>query len=160
MLFQHIRRQHMSNFDSMGKKELRAACKDARVKNYGKLTVAAMRAALTALQPTAPMEVAFKVPEKTQAEPELKPVKRSKPKDAAPVVKREVRNGVKRPLDPDSKCGQVWAALDELVAKGEKDLTTAIHAIGDKKGWNKNNTSLELSAYRRFHGLSKDAKAA
>lgn len=143
--------------DGMNKQRLREACKAAEIKNYSKMTVEKMREALRhhigrALVAVAPpvMETAFK------------PVKRSKPKDAAPAPKpeRETRNGVKRPLDPNSKCGAVWAALDELVAKGETDLTTAIHAIGEKRGWNKSNTSIELSAYRRFHGISKEAKAA
>lgn len=127
-----------SKVDTMGKVELRAACRDAKVKGYSKMSVATMRTALTALAPIAVMETVFK------------------------EVKREERNGVKRPLNPESKCGQVWAALDEIVAKGETDLTTAIHAIGEKRGWNRSNTSQELSAYRKHMGLSanKNVQAA
>jgi hypothetical protein len=68
---------------------------------------------------------------------------------------REERNKVKRPMR--GVCADVWHELDQLCAKGEQDLTTAIHAIGEKRGWNKSNTSCELSAYRRFHGLKKEA---
>jgi hypothetical protein len=93
---------------------------------------------------------------KGEPAPELKRTK------AKPVVKpeRETRNGIKRPLDPNSKCGQVWVALDDLVAKGEPDLTTAIHAIGEKRGWSRNNVSCELSAFRKFMGLGAREEAA
>jgi hypothetical protein len=80
---------------------------------------------------------------------------------AAPVVtaaakpEREVRNGVKRPKD-GGKCAEVWEALDQLHAAGVvptskdvRDLATA------KPGWNENNAMAELSAWRKFMGLSK-----
>jgi hypothetical protein len=76
------------------------------------------------------------------------------------VTPREQRNGVKRPLDPTGKCGQVWAALDELVAKGETDLTAAIHAIAEKRKWSKSNVSCELSAFRRYHGISTNREVS
>lgn len=140
--------------DGMNKKRLREACKAAEIKSYSKMTVEQMREALRhhigrALLAHGPavMETAFK------------PVKRTPKEKPAPKPERETRNGVKRPLDPNSKCGQVWAALDELVAKGETDLTTAIHAIGEKRGWNKSNVSCELSAYRKHFGLSANREA-
>ena len=40
---------------------------------------------------------------------------------------------------------KVWTALDDLRSRGAQDLTTAIHAIGQTRGWNKNNVSCELS---------------
>ena len=148
--------------DKMGKTELRAECKKAGVKSYSKLTVAMMRAALTALRPTAPLETAFTDPSgrDNQLLSEVfpmpgapaAPVVKDK-KKPAPKVEREERNGIKRPVK--GKCADVWNALDELRAKGEENLTTAIHAVGEKRGWNKNNVGCELSAYRRFHGIAR-----
>lgn len=111
---------------TMNKTELRAACKDAKIKNYSKLNVASMREALTQLD--------------TQERPE-----------------REERNGVRRPLRGVG--ADVWQALDELREKGVEDLTTAIRAIGEERNWNRNNVSIELSGYRRFHGIVRKKKA-
>jgi hypothetical protein len=128
-----------THINHMGKVQLRAACRDAKVKNYSKMTVATMRAALTALQPIAPMETAFK---------EVKRAEKDKPA-------REERNGVKRPLDPTSKCGQVWAWLD----KHPDADAAAVKAQAEKVGWNLNNASIEFSYWRRFMGIAKKEAA-
>ena len=68
------------------------------------MTVALMRAALTALQPTAPLETAFTGPGLTAASV----VKREKP--------RVGRNGIKRPVK--GKCADVLKVFHELRVKG------------------------------------------
>jgi len=118
---------------TMGKTELRAACKDAKIKNYSKLTVAGMREALAQL--TTP----------------------ATEKAAQPRVEREERNGVRKPIK--GVCADVWAKCAELHDAGTLDSKTLL-AWSDKKGLNRSNTSIELSAFRRFHGLSKPRKAA
>jgi hypothetical protein len=75
----------------------------------------------------------------------------ARPKVPAKRAAPATRNGVKKPIK--GVCADVWFALDRLRGSGEKDLTTAIRAIGERRGWNKNNVSIELSAYRRFHGV-------
>jgi hypothetical protein len=132
------------NFNEMGKTELRAACKAAGIK-YGKLTLDQMRAALAALQPSAP---------------ELKPIKRTKAKDVKTTVQREQRFGVKRP-NPGGKCAAVWEALDDMVAKGLTPDVAAIREWAAKHKQNANNAQIEFYGWRRWNGLgSKDKKAA
>jgi hypothetical protein len=79
----------------------------------------------------------------------------------APVVltgitasERETRNGVRKP-SPGGKCAEVWQALDALRAGGFAPSTKDVKDLSIAKGWNTNNSTAELSAWRRFHGLSK-----
>lgn len=58
----------MMNFNEMGKVELRAACKEAGIKNYGKMTNALMREALEAHYADAEVEQVESVQVETEAE--------------------------------------------------------------------------------------------
>lgn len=71
----------------------------------------------------------------------------------APKAPREERNGVKRPK-PGGKCAAVWDHLDNHGNMESKDL----RAVAEAKGWNVNNALIELSVWRRFHGLGKPEK--
>jgi hypothetical protein len=141
----------------MKKDRLREACRAAGIKSYSKMTTDQMREAVR--QHMGRALVAHAAPVMETA---FKPIKRSKLKDDTPVVKqpREERNKVKRPLDPNSRCGQVWAKCDELHKAGKLDSKTLL-AWSDEQGMNRNNTSIELSQWRKFHGLGiKEVKAA
>ncbi len=69
-----------------------------------------------------------------------------------PRAKAEVRNGVRKPLKADSKCGQVWAICDSLT-KG-KQIPTIVQVFEKAKGasLNENNVKLEYIAWRKFYG--------
>ena len=76
----------------------------------------------------------------------------------APVVTAskstlEERNGIKRPRE-GGKCAAVWAALDDVVSKGEQPTSKDLRELVTKKGWNQNNASIELSRWRRFNGIA------
>jgi hypothetical protein len=140
------------NFDEMGKSELRAACK-AAVISYGKLTVGEMRDALKAKNaPAAQVAIAEPAPvvEPTAAPAVAEPVKKA----PAPKVEREIRNNVKRPGD-GTACGAVWQALDAMLAAGTTPSSKDARDLATAKGWNENNALIELSAWRKFNGLSK-----
>lgn len=80
----------------------------------------------------------------------------SAPKTApAPKAPREERNGVKRPK-PGGKCAAVWDHLDSHGNMEAKDL----RAVAEAKGWNVNNSLIELSVWRRFNGVTKPAPVA
>lgn len=83
-----------------------------------------------------------------------KTAKVSKPKrakKAAPVValmKREERNGARKPIK--GACADVWAWMD---AHRDAD-TAALRAWAEKKGFNVSNALQERAAFRRFHGIT------
>lgn len=146
--------------DNMNKQRLREACKAAAIKNYSKMTVEKMREALRhhigrALVAVAPpvMETAFQ------------PIKRSKAKDtpAKDVVKapRPEANGIKMPGE-NTKCRAVWDWADKFKKDtGNVPDAAAAREWAEKVGANVNNALIELSQWKRFHGLTKkDAKAA
>lgn len=160
-----------TNFDEMGKGELRAACKAAGI-SYGKLTVQSMRAALVARaavnadelsiakQEDAPTDLAGQgirslhnlIDKANTAPVNLTPVAPKAPKTTKP--EREARNGVKRPRN-GGLCAAVWAALDKLHASGTAPTSEQVRDLATAKGWNANNALCELSAWRKFMGLSK-----
>jgi hypothetical protein len=86
--------------------------------------------------------------------------KRKSAKAAEPVVttaakvEREVKNGVRRPL-PDSLCGAVWTALDQLSEAGVVPTAKDVRELATAKGWNQSNASIEFYQRRRFMGLTK-----
>jgi hypothetical protein len=73
----------------------------------------------------------------------------------APKAAREERNGVKRPK-PGGKCAAVWEHLDNHGNMEAKEL----RAVAEAKGWNVNNTLIELSVWRKFNGIAKPRTAA
>jgi len=136
------------NFDSMGKDELRSACKAAGVTGYGKLSNLQMRDALKAAyaEPqVAPQDV---VSEATAAEPApAKPTK--SPKPAAPA--RNSRNGVTQPAEGTS-CRAVWDAIDTLIKQGKKITLEAVRELaGDKMADATIRT--QRQRHKAFHGL-------
>ena len=130
--------QQLSN---MGKADLRAACKEAAIKNYSKMTVADMRTALATMT-TPTVEV--------QPQPQTIVVKPQRP----PV---DEKNGVRAPLS--GVCRDLWDALSAMLAKGTAPDSKAVRELTEKKGWNQNNSSIEFSRWRRYHGFARPAKA-
>lgn len=125
-----------TQIENMGKVQLRAACRDAKVTGYSKMTVAGMRAALAALTT---------VPE---------PVAKARP---ARLVAEE-RNGVRAPIQ--GVCRDLWGALNDMVAKGLTPDAAAVRDLSEKRKWNQNNSSIELSRWRKFHGYARPTRAA
>ena len=114
----------MSKFDKMGKKELRAACKEAGIKNYGLMTNDIMRSNLEAHY-----------------------AKQNKPK----VKKQcEQRNGVRRP-SLGGICRAVWDKMDEIVANNIAPSIKLVKAIAAECGWNLNNATIEFYQWRKFN---------
>lgn len=168
----------MLNLESMGKVELRAACKVAGI-NYGKLNNDGMRAALAA-QPEvaeeAPVEEsvldvnhaeseaaladAGTTSQEFHAKPELVEV-------AATVTglkiekDRPEQNGIKRP-SAGGKCRAVWDALDALQTElGTQPTSKQVKVLADTQGWNSNNASIEFYQWRKFNGITgRAAKVA
>lgn len=131
------------NVEKMDKSELRAACKAAGV-SYSKLTVQGMRDALN--------KAAGVYDERNGPE-------ESEPPKPAPVVtaakpERIVQNGIRRPL-PDSVCGQVWTALDQMHAAGVVPTAKDVKSLATAKTWNPNNASIEFYQWKRFMGLTQ-----
>lgn len=170
--------------DNMTKLQLRSLCRAAKVRGFGKMTKEQMQKALAKVKgisvgalaqdgeayfaafggdekaperdhtlladifPTAPMETAFKVPEAAPAEP------------VAVKTPRPEQNGVKAPLK--GKCRDVWDWCDDWKqTTGSAPTAADARDHATKVGWNLSNTSIELSAWKRFHGLTrKEVKAA
>ena len=72
---------------------------------------------------------------------------------------RPKQNGVTRP-SAGGKCAAVWEALDAMVAAGVQPNSKLVRELADAKGWNVNNAQCELSAWRKFNGLSAKVQAA
>lgn len=137
----------------MNKIELRAACKAAKIKNYSKMTVAGMRAALTKLTTirkadTTLLADAFPAPAK--AKPAAK-------KDSEPRVPPVEQNGVRAPIK--GVCADVWTACDDWLASTEAAPKAAdLREPAEKRNWNQNNVSIEVSRWRKYHGFARPAK--
>lgn len=136
------------NFDEMGKNELRAACKAAGI-SYAKLNNDGMRAALKAAY-AEPKEPQVTTVQETPAPLVL---------TAVTTAAREERNGVKRPK-AGGLCAAVWEALDSLLAAGVEPATKDVRDLATAKGWNLNNATAELSAWRKFNGISRSVLKA
>lgn len=152
----------MSKFDSMGKEDLRAACREAGI-SYGKLNNDGMRAALKAKYeaPVAeqkPNPLATMVQQMTGAN-EKKEEERTAPAAAKRTSSglkiekdREEKNGVKRP-SVGGMCRAVWDALDAAVAEGKTPSAKDVKALAEANGWNVNNASIEFYQWRKFNGI-------
>ena len=144
------------DLDSAKKDELRSLCKKHGVKGYSGLSNDGMRAALRALiemdpnyQTTGPKkDVPAPAPVVTTPAPAPLVL------DAVTTAAREERNGVKRPKE-GGLCAQVWQALDQMYAAGITPATKDVRELSVAKGWNQNNSVAELSAWRKWQGLSK-----
>jgi hypothetical protein len=90
--------------------------------------------------------------QKTKAAKPTK-AKRAKPETVTTLAPREVRNGVKKPREGGT-CHAVWAALDAMREKGSPPTSADLRELATKKDWNWNNCSIELSRWRKFHGLA------
>ena len=79
------------------------------------------------------------------------------PPQEQPVVKppRPQANGVKKPGE-GTKCRAVWDWCDSF---GSVPTTADAKAHAEKVGWNINNTTIEVSQWKRFHGIARPTKA-
>lgn len=142
------------NLDTAKKDELRSLCKAHGVKGYGKLSNDGMRAALRALIETDPNYQTAVTKKDAPAPVVTTPAPAPLVLAAKTTAQREERNGVKRPKD-GGLCAQVWSALDALLAAGTTPATKDVRDLATVNGWNQNNAVAELSAWRKFMGLSK-----
>lgn len=164
----------MSKFDEMGKVELRQACKEAGIKNYGKMNNEGMREALKAAHaepvqeeqakavvteeaPVAPSGLASMVEQLVGAtkkeEEEVVPTATKRTSSGLKIEKdREERNGIKRP-SVGGTCRAVWDALDAAVAEGKTPSAKDVKAMAEANGWNPNNASIEFYQWRKFNGI-------
>jgi hypothetical protein len=75
----------------------------------------------------------------------------------APQQERIVQNGVKRPLEGGA-CAAVWAVLDQMREAGVEPASKDVRDLATARGWNENNALCELSAWRKFNGLTRQVK--
>lgn len=171
------------NFDEMNKQELRQACKENGVKNYGKMNNDGMRAALVeATKPvkaspfaavlgqvkppkfegTSTRVVDGKVVKNAPKVTEPK-VREKKEKAPAPVVARVRNKGYTiekdRPVQNGVKrptTGTVCGQVwDAFDQIGADSLRASmLNDIADSHGWNRTNVSCEFYAWRRFNGIT------
>jgi len=164
----------MINFNEMGKVELRQACKEAGIKNYGKMNNDGMRAALEAhyadakaaeeavvteeAPVSAPSGLATMVQQmvsanEKKAERESAPAAAKRTSSGLKIEKaREERNGIKKP-SVGGQCRAVWDALDAMVAAGTQPTAKQVKALAEERGWNANNASIEFYQWRKFNGI-------
>ena len=168
----------MINFNEMGKVELRQACKEAGIKNYGKMNNDGMRAALEAHYADAKEAEEAVVTEEVREEAPVsapsglatmvqqmlganqkKEEERSAPAAAKRTSSglkiekaREERNGIKKP-SVGGQCRAVWDALDDMVAAGTQPTAKQVKALAEERGWNPNNASIEFYQWRKFNGI-------
>jgi hypothetical protein len=160
----------MSKFDSMGKEELRKACKAAGIA-YGKLNNDGMRAALKSKEAPAPAPAptpkAQKPEVKTQPAPAAQKTDETVPagpreKVVGEVVQakslkieknREARNGVKRP-SVGSICREVWDALDASRSKTKEVPTFEnVRDLMKAHNWQRNTAFTQYQRWKQFHGV-------
>lgn len=168
----------MINFNEMGKVELRQACKEAGIKNYGKMNNDGMRVALEAHYADAKAAEEAVVTEEVREEAPVsapsglatmvqqmvganqkKEEERSAPAAAKRTSSglkiekaREERNGIKKP-SVGGQCRAVWDALDDMVAAGTQPTAKQVKALAEERGWNPNNASIEFYQWRKFNGI-------
>jgi hypothetical protein len=85
----------------------------------------------------------------------LAPVKLS----GATKTDRIIQNGVKRPKE-GGLCAAVWTDLDKLLASGTEPTTAQVKELAVVRSWNVNNATAELSAWRKFNGISRSVLKA
>lgn len=80
---------------------------------------------------------------------------------AAPVVEKDIRNGVTRPKE-GTKTGHVWAKADAIsTAEGRPALREEVMAACTADGINKGTIATQYARWTEYHGVSKaDRKAA
>ena len=172
----------MTNFNDLGKVELRQACKEAGIKNYGKMNNDGMRAALEAhyadakgaeevapeavvtqeAQEEAPVSAPSglaKMVQQMMGANQKKEEERSAPAAAKRTSSglkiekaREERNGIKKP-SVGGQCRAVWDALDDMVEAGAQPTAKQVKALAEERGWNPNNASIEFYQWRKFNGI-------
>lgn len=168
----------MFNFNEMGKVELRQACKEAGIKNYGKMNNDGMRAALEAhyadakeveesvvteevreeAPVSAPSGLATMVQQMVGAdqkkeEERCAPAAAKRTSSGLKIEKaREERNGIKKP-SVGGQCRAVWDALDDMVTAGTQPTAKQVKALAEERGWNPNNASIEFYQWRKFNGI-------
>lgn len=141
----------MSTYETMGKAELRNACKAAGIK-YSNMTNETMRTALnkheannaptqvqSVQQPAVSAEPVVTTP--PAAEAPTAPAPAEQPK-AAPVPK-DSRNGMTKPK-AGSICASIWDACNAIVAAGEKVTFAALK----EKLPNVNDSTIRTQAQR------------
>lgn len=152
----------MSKFDSMGKEELRKACKTAGIA-YGKLNNDGMRAALNAKFPEAPKPEVKPQPAPAAQKTEAAPVASGpREKVVGEVVQakslkieknRAARNGVKRP-SVGSICREVWDALDASRAKLKAIPTFEnVRDLMKAHNWQRNTAFTQYQRWKQFNGV-------
>ena len=172
----------MANFNEMGKVELRQACKEAGIKNYGKMNNDGMRAALEAHYAdtkgaeeaapeavvieeaqeealvSAPSGLAMMVQQMMGAnqkkeEEHSAPAAAKRTSSGLKIEKaREERNGIKKP-SVGGQCRAVWDALDAMVEAGAQPTAKQVKELAEERGWNPNNASIEFYQWRKFNGI-------
>lgn len=73
-------------------------------------------------------------------------------------AKCEVQNGVRKPRE-GGKCARVWQDCDNIVAQGGVPTNEMVKALAAARGDNENNAQIELSGWRKFHGITGGARA-
>lgn len=73
-------------------------------------------------------------------------------------AKCEVQNGVRKPRE-GGKCARVWQDCDNIVANGGVPTNEMVKALAAARGDNENNAQIELSGWRKFHGITGGARA-
>lgn len=136
----------------MNKQELRQACRENGIKNYGKMTVAQMRTELIAkLESEQTQNKLRTIIEGLQVHvaQTAKVAQTQKPRKST-VKKieqnRPTQNGVTRP-SIGGKCRRVWDILDEL----ETPSLANIKKIAKQRRWNLNNTIIEYYQWKKFN---------
>lgn len=78
-------------------------------------------------------------------------------------TKAEFKNGARKPLKDDSKCGQVWVAATKLTKNDKIPTIQELLVVTDKLGLTQSNVRMEYQSWRTFYGHSpiwKGKKAA
>ena len=141
----------MTNYDEMGKVELRAACKAAGIP-YGKLNNDGMR---TELKAKAANDALAAQAAQSQ---EVKQDDRHTGGGLRIEKNREKRNGVTRP-SAGGKCRAIWDALDGYrVEMNELPTIDVVKALAADEGWNPSNAAIEFYQWRKFNGIKGRSK--
>lgn len=166
--------------DKMGKEELRAACKAAGIKGYGKWNNTQMREALAGtklMSETAQARTNTKSQPKQAAQVAPAPVKEEiisnigkvapavavsaatgKPVRAVKVeANREERNGLVRP-SAGGICRAMWDAVEQSIDAGKLITAKEFKVLAEKNDWNWNNASAEYYKARQFRGITGRVK--
>jgi hypothetical protein len=124
----------MKNLNEMNKAELRAACKEAGVKNYGNMTTQQMREAVAATQAPVKRDVAMGTGIKIEKN-------------------REERNGIKRP-SIGGVCSKIWAFCDAYLAEcGRAPKLSVMKQRAELEKWDSVTTVVQYYQWRKFQGI-------